>query len=398
LPFVLPRVFRPTLLAVFDITNLEFGSYFSAYGVVAIVAYLLGGPLADRFPASSLMAAALASTAAGGLYMATIPDTQGMVVLYAAWGLTTILLFWAAMLRATRIAGGSGHQGLAFGVLEGGRGLVSALIATVGVAVLGQVFPQGGNGSVDVVAQREGFQAVVYAFSGFVILMSVVVFFGLRGLDEQGKNVRIEHIDWARVGELARLPQVWLQALIILCAYSGYRVLDDVSLLASDVLGYDDVAAARLGGLSLFMRPVAAIAGGLLADRYYASKISGWAFALMVLGSAVLTFGALGVNAWLLVWTAVLVSCLGVYALRGLYFALTDEGRIPLALTGTAIGLASVVGYLPDVYMPPLTGWLLDSWPGVTGHRLNFALGIGFGVVGWAAVWLFGRRARGLAD
>lgn len=37
LPFVLARVFRPTLLEVFEITNFELGMYFSAYGIVAMV-------------------------------------------------------------------------------------------------------------------------------------------------------------------------------------------------------------------------------------------------------------------------------------------------------------------------------------------------------------------------
>ena len=35
LPFVLARIFRPTLLAYFDITNTELGRWFSVYGVIA---------------------------------------------------------------------------------------------------------------------------------------------------------------------------------------------------------------------------------------------------------------------------------------------------------------------------------------------------------------------------
>ena len=51
LPFVLARVFRPTFLDVFGITNLQLGVAFSFYGVVAMLAYFAGGPLADRFSA-----------------------------------------------------------------------------------------------------------------------------------------------------------------------------------------------------------------------------------------------------------------------------------------------------------------------------------------------------------
>ncbi len=53
-----------------------------------------------------------------------------MFLLYAFWGFTTICLFWAAMIRDTREWGGIGFQGRAFGWLEGGRGAVTALLAT----------------------------------------------------------------------------------------------------------------------------------------------------------------------------------------------------------------------------------------------------------------------------
>ena len=58
LPFVIPRVFRPTFLEVFGITNLQLGSFISVYGVVAMVAYFFAGPLSDKYPARLLMSLA----------------------------------------------------------------------------------------------------------------------------------------------------------------------------------------------------------------------------------------------------------------------------------------------------------------------------------------------------
>ncbi|GAG23162.1 unnamed protein product, partial [marine sediment metagenome] len=86
LPFVLPRVFRPTLLDVFHLTNFELGIAFSVYGVVAMLAYFPGGPLADRFSARKLMAFALLATSIGGLVMASIPSLAALKVLYGFWG------------------------------------------------------------------------------------------------------------------------------------------------------------------------------------------------------------------------------------------------------------------------------------------------------------------------
>ena len=401
LPFVLPRVFKPTLLSVLGIGNLELGAYFSAYGLVAVGAYLLGGPLADRFAPGGLMAAALATTGLGGAYLYTLPPTRGMLWLYAAWGLTTILLFWAAMLRATRVIGGRGRQGLAFGVLDGGRGLVAGLIATAGVWVLGAWLPDGGAGAGPE-AQRAAFRAVVAAGVGLVLATAALTYVVLRRLPGQGAaGAGRPPLQWGRVREVLRRRAVWLNAVVILCAYSGYRILDDVSLLAAEALGYDEVASARLGAWGLYLRPVAAVGAGWLADRSRASRMSLWGFVAMGGGGLAVASGLTGgVLPWVVV-SGVALASLGVYALRGLYFALLAEGDVPVALTGTAVGVVSVVGYLPDIYMAPLMGWLLDGWPGVAGHRWVFGLAAGFAVVGAGAAYTYARGAaagRGRMD
>ena len=93
LPFVLARVFRPTFLDVFGVTNLQLGTVFSLYGIVAMVSYFAGGPLADRFSARQLMTAALFATGLGGVVLTRIPSVRIMNILWAFWGLTTVFLF-----------------------------------------------------------------------------------------------------------------------------------------------------------------------------------------------------------------------------------------------------------------------------------------------------------------
>ncbi len=132
LPFHTARFFRPTLLEAFGFTNTQLGDVFAVYGVTAMLAYFPGGMLADRFSARTLLTVSLLATGVGGFYMATYPGALGMALLYGYWGITTILLFWAALIRATREWGGTTSQGRAFGFLEGGRGVAAALFATLG--------------------------------------------------------------------------------------------------------------------------------------------------------------------------------------------------------------------------------------------------------------------------
>jgi len=396
LPFVLARVFRPTLLEVFEITNFELGMYFSAYGIVAMVSYLLGGPLADRFKASRLISFALAATAAGGLYLSTIPNPAQMRLLYCFWGMTTILLFWAALLKATREWGGNHSQGLAFGLLDGGRGMVSALISSISVLILAWFLP---TDVFDATPEQrtEAFQKVIVFVSGFVFLVSILALFALpnsSSTQRKGNGLTI-----AGLKEVVLKPLLWLQAIIIVCGYSGYKVTDDFSLLASDILGYNEVDAAKVGTLSLWLRPIIAISAGFMADRVSTSKMILVSFSFLFLGGILIGTGIAGPSLAWLVFVAIISTCLAVFSLRGLYFALMGEAKIPWHVTGSAIGMASILGYTPDVYMGPLMGYLLDSSPGPVGHQHVFLLLVGFSVVGFIATSVFRNFAqRALTD
>jgi MFS family permease len=394
LPFVLARVFRPTLLDVFGITNLELGVAFSVYGVVAMIAYFAGGPLADRYSARSLMATALVATGLGGVVLTTIPSTDVMNVLWGGWGATTILLFWSAMLRATREWGGDHAQGRAYGLLDGGRGLLAALIASATVLVFAVLLPVAPD--VATLEQRSAaFSGVIWVFTGVTLLVAALVFVVVpahaptANADATGRP----RLSMDGVRASMRMSTVWLHAVIVVCAYVGYKATDDFSLLARDALGYNDVQAGAIGTLSFWMRAVTAITAGYLADRIDSSRVILWGFALMTAGSLLIASGLLvpGV-AWMLIATIVTTS-VGVYALRGVYFALLAEGAVPMAYTGSAIGVVSFIGFTPDVFMGPLMGVLLDGSPGILGHQHVFASVAGFGLVGWGATVAF-RRLR----
>lgn len=176
LPFVLARIFRPTLLEVFEITNTELGTYFSIYGIVAMVSYIFGGTLADRFSARNLMAIALWLTSLGGFIMAWLPSSTIMRVLYGFWGFTTIFLFWAAMIKATREWGGSDFQGRAFGWLEGGRGGTAAILGTISFLLFSWFSVKTSSG--DIAGNGiHAFQIVILTISGITFISGILIWY-----------------------------------------------------------------------------------------------------------------------------------------------------------------------------------------------------------------------------
>jgi len=392
-PFVLSRVFRPTVLDAFGLDNVQLGLCFSVYGVVALVSYLFGGPLADKYPPRKLIAIALWMTALGGLVYASYPSYTVLKILYGYWGFTTIFLFWAPMIKATRVWGGSTSQGKAFGFLDGGRGLVGALFGTMGVLIF-SLFLTSEIASASISESRAAFKYVILVSTGIVAFVGLLVWFFMKLDSKVEKEIILDKITISQVKEVLRLPSVWLLMIIILCAYVGYKITDVFSLYAQDVMLYDQVQSAQVGTFLLFIRPVIGVLIGVLADRTQTTFWLMVSFVIAFFGALLFATGLVSASATALFFISILVVATGVYAARSLYFAVMQRGQIPLVLTGTAVGLISLIGYTPDIFAGPAMGYLLDTSPGAEGHQHVFWMLAIFSFVGGIAAWYYYRLYR----
>jgi len=398
LPFHVTRFFRPTVLEVFGLSNTELGAAQAVYGVVAMLAYFPGGPLADRFPARKLLAWSLWSTAAGGLYMATLPGFRGAMMIWGFFGITTILLFWAALIRATREWGGTTEQGRAFGLLEGGRGMLAAVLATLGAGLFGFMFPEG-YASASVEGKREALSLIIYGYTAVTALTGVYVWFVLSDGHPSGQPNLEEwnpeqESTWMHIMKVLRMPSVWLTSVIVVCAYVGYKGFDNYSLFAVEGFGLGQVEAARIAAIGAWMRPVAALAAGFLGDRYLVSRMTVVCFAILLASQLFFAiFTPQPGTAWILL-TNILIGSSAIFGLRSLYYALFEEARVPAAVTGTAVGLVSVLGYTPDIFVSYMGGVLLDNSPGLTGHQHYYYFLAGFAGLGLLVSYRLMRRLR----
>ncbi len=394
IPFVLSRVFRPTVLEVFNLDNVQLGICFSVYGIVALLSYLLGGPLADKFPPRKLIAVALWMTALGGLVYATYPGYTVLKILYGYWGFTTIFLFWAPMIKATRVWGGSTSQGKAFGFLDGGRGLVGALFGAMGVLIF-SLFITSEISQATVSESRAAFKYVILVSSGIVAFVGLLVWFFMKMGRQLEKEIILEKITMSQIKEVSRLPSVWLLMIIILCAYVGYKITDVFSLYAQDVMLYDQVQSAQVGTFLLFIRPVVGVLIGVVADRTQTTFWLVVSFVVSFFGALLFATGMISDSVTLLFFISILIVAAGVYAARSLYFAVMKEGQIPLVLTGTAVGLISLIGYTPDIFAGPAMGYLLENSPGAVGHQHVFWMLALFSFIGGIAAWGYFQLYKG---
>ena len=74
---------------------------------------------------------------------------------------------------------------------------------------------------------------------------------------------------------------------------------------------------------------------------------------------------------WLCVAVAVVLRILNG-ALRSVQFATMSQVDIPPHLIGTASGIISIIGYLPDIFGYTLCGMAMESFAPITAYRVIF--------------------------
>ena len=384
------RVFRPIIRDALVITDFEIGKAQAFYGITAMASYVFGGVFADKWEPRKLISLSLILTALGGLLLMQIPSFQGLRLLYAFWGVSTILLFWAALIKATRLWGNPGNQGLSFGLLDGGRGAFAALIATFGAMIPSFIFPE----DVTTITLEDKTKTLQYIIGFMTIVVVGIAVLVWTVLPDTKENPRIRSentlkIDVAEILKIVRRPKVIFHALIIICAYSAYKVTDVYATYAKDVWNYSLEDASRFGVYIQWIRPFAAIIIGWLADRFITSKAVLLCFGVVILGYLVLGLGVFEAHAIPFSVLTFSVMAIGIYAMRGLYFALIEEAKTPVLITGTVIGIISFLGYTPDIFMSLISGYVLGDSPGILEYQRLFKIVAVFPFVGILATFGF---------
>jgi nitrate/nitrite transporter NarK len=371
LPFILMRVFKPIIREAFLISDAQIGEAQALYGITAMLSYFFGGFIADKWTPKTLLSLSLFLTAIGGFWMTMIPSINTLKLLYAFWGVSTILLFWASLIKATRQWGNENNQGLSFGLLDGGRGLFAASIALFGASILTYFFPQKG---IEITFENkvETLQYIIGTITFIVFLVSLLVW---RTLPEEPIKFEIGkefQFNFRKAFTLMKQKKVIFHSIIIFCAYCSYKLTGVFGTYAKDVWNYSLEEATYFAVFIQFVRPIAAISIGWVADKFIPSKIIVPSFSILILASAILGFGFFNDQPMFLSFTVFIFMALGTYSLRGLYFAIIEETKTPIQMTGTLVGIISVVGFTPDIFMSLFIGYMLGENPTIIAYQHLF--------------------------
>ena len=375
------EVYYKPLADALSLNNTEVGSLMSIYGVFAMLSYFPGGWIADKVSPRILITFSLISTGLIGLYFATLPSYQISLIIHALWGITTTLLFWSAIVRVTRNWAPSNEQGRAFGILQMGRGVSDILMSMPILAVFGIL------GS-----SYFALSMVIVQISLLTIISGLIAWFVLE--DEDGgenSSVGTFNSGLREITTVLKLPVVWLIAVVVLAAYSAYWGTYRFTSYSTDIFSLSVVAAGAISIGKMWMSPPSALLAGFISDKIGIAKSVAILFVVLIFSFIVFAFMP-GIPSLLPVMIVnVAIASLAVFALRGIYFALLEEGGIPMIITGTATGFISMIGFTPDVFMPLIGGVLLDNLPSVEGYRIFFLIVAGICGLGLMAALMIYR-------
>lgn len=365
-------------LEVYNLTNTQMGVFGSIFGILGMISYLFGGFIVDMFSAKKILSVSLILTGIGG-FLHLLPLTfPVLVVLYAVWGLTSLFAFWPACIKAVRLITDADDSGKGFGIFEGARGVVAAIVAPLGVIA----FRIGAGNANDV----NGMKAVIIFHSVITVLTGILILMKMKDF----KVSSDDKIKLKDVAEVIKMPAVWIIGLATFCTYVFTLSLYYFTPYSTSLLGASVVFGASVAATRRFISPLGNVAGGFISD-----KIGGTAN-LLLTSFVVLAVGTIGILALPLsssslpIFVAIFIVMFFFYNVNyALTWAMMEEAKIPLKTSGTAAGVIATIGYLPEIFCSLLAGILIDNNPGVQGFRYYFSFLIVMMVVGAIVVFVW---------
>ena len=380
--------FELSILEAFNISQTQLRYCSSILGVIFMITYVPSGWLADRFSSRKLLAYSLLATGLLGLWFSSMPSYGSLLIIYGAWGLATGLTFWSAHIKLVAMLAKRDQQGRFFGILDGGRGLVEALLATIAIALFAYALSQEAGSAVLALKQ------VIYLYVGVLLVMAPLIYWLLDDAEADTELAKSDHSEKSSfkndIMVVLTHREIWLCAICIACGYQLFYATYSFSAYLQQNFGLTAVMVGTITVAKLWMRPIGGIAAGFIGDWSSPEKVLSILLALASLSLAMMAFLPASAAALFMLAVVLLIGLL-TYAVRGLYWATLGGCNVPNKIKGLAIGIISMIGYFPEVYLPLLSASLIEQYPGGLGYKIYYLILSIFGLFGAYAAYLLAR-------
>ena len=384
LPYV-KYIFYDAQLAAMHMSNTQSGLLLTMYTVGNMILYIPGGIIADKVsPKKALIISLLSTSALAYLYAFTM-DFKIAMFIWMGLSFSTAFVFWSALMKAVRIIGTEEEQGFMYGLYYACNGITAALTNTLALNIYKTA---GGD-------MEQGFFRAVLAGGSVAIIAAILLFFLMKGSDKE-KEVSDGEPKFriGDVGKLVKNPVVWIVSFTIFCGYGFYTSISYFNPYLTEVIGVSPESSGFISIVRNYLLLLLAPVGGIIADKVFKSTCKWLSTAFIILAAL---FGAvLILPSSISPMAASLYTLIpGAFAMMmyGVVFSTVSEAGIPRAMTGTVIGIASIIGYLPDSIYSVLFGKWLDAFGG-SGYNFIFGFLAVSGLVGATLAMLIYRHGK----
>ncbi|NIF60607.1 MFS transporter [Enterobacter sp. Ap-916] len=355
-------------------SNTEIGLIMSTFGITAIILYAPSGIIADKFSHRVMMTLAMIATGLLGIVMAFYPPLWVMIVIQVAFAVTTILMLWSVSIKAASLLGDHSEQGKIMGWMEGLRGVGVMALAVFTMWVFSRFAPEDAN----------SLKAVILIYSGVYIALGVLCWFfvsdGFTGRTEGAQAAKKPAFQLKDILSVLRISTTWYCSMVIFGVYTIYAILSYSTNYLTEMYGMSLVAASYMGiVINKIFRAFCGPLGGIITTYSRIKSPTRVVQLLSIVGAvALVALLATNANPQSVAMGIGLILLLGFtcYASRGLYWACPGEARTPPYIMGTTVGICSVIGFLPDVFVYPLVGHWQDTLPAEEAYRNMWLMGL----------------------
>ncbi|ENM7414713.1 MFS transporter [Escherichia coli] len=353
-------------------SNTEIGLIMSTFGIAAIILYATSGVIADKFSHRKMITSAMIITGLLGLLMATYPPLWVMLCIQIAFAITTILMLWSVSIKAASLLGDHSEQGKIMGWMEGLRGVGVMSLAVFTMWVFSRFAPDDST----------SLKTVIIIYSVVYILLGILCWFFVSDNNNlrSANNEEKQSFQLSDILAVLRISTTWYCSMVIFGVFTIYAILSYSTNYLTEMYGMSLVAASYMGiVINKIFRALCGPLGGIITTYSKVKSPTRVIQILSVLG--LLTLTALLVtnsNPQSVAMGIGLILLLGFtcYASRGLYWACPGEARTPSYIMGTTVGICSVIGFLPDVFVYPIIGHWQDTLPAAEAYRNMWLMGM----------------------
>jgi len=371
--------FELSIVETFGISSAEINDNYFWLGIIYVVTYIPSGWLADKVSPRILMSFSLLMAGLLGVWFASVPSPGSITLIFVGWGIAAGLTFWSALIKATTLLARSDEQGRFFGILDGGRGLIEAILATIALSMFAYFTNSVGQDTSQALVK------VIWLYVAMMLVLAPIAFFILDDPDSSELGVETKERSgrsvWIDLEEVVSKPEIWLCAFCIMTGYQLFWATYSFSAYMQNEFGLTAVTVGFITVAKLWMRPIGAASAGFAGDFLNTEKVLAGLMLAASLALAALAVAPIGIGVVLLLGIVLVIGFL-TYAVRGIFWATLESCNVSNSIKGLAIGLISFVGYSPDVYLPKLNNFLLAAYPGKTGYAIYYLIIAAMGVLG----------------